>query len=263
MRNRTIIIFMVAVIQFAAGTSFSQVRLGTLKLRSKEVYEFQGTDIVVVDTLIMLDSSRVILNPSKANNYFHIKKMRVGKGAVISGRGANGTKGKTGVVGTYAGGPCRDGGDGQQGTPGGTGNDAVNLYLYVTELDIAGNLTIDLTGGDGGEGGKGGMGGGGSAGTRVCAGGSGGLGGPGSGGGNGGNGGTLTITSPYGADLRPRIGDQIIVKSFGGFAGQGGLGGQGGQKGLGRLKDGTTGKNGQPGTAGKAGKPGSIFFERK
>jgi hypothetical protein len=242
---------------------FSQVRLHILKLQPKEVYEFRGTDIVSVDTLILLDSSRIILNTSKVDNFLYAKKMKVGKGVRIIGRGANGIPGMAGTPGLSGNGPCRDGLDGQQGSIGGDGNNAVNLLLYVTDLKITGNLTVNLTGGDGGDGGKGGMGGGGSAGTRVCAGGSGGAGGPGSAGGNGGNGGNLTITSPYGADLRPQIGDKIIVKSFGGFAGQGGLGGVGGQKGLGNQKDGITGKNGQPGIAGKAGKPGGIFFERK
>src|SRR5262245_57027225 len=43
---------------FASG----QVRLRKLTIGPKEVYELQGSDIIVVDTLVMMDSSRLILN---------------------------------------------------------------------------------------------------------------------------------------------------------------------------------------------------------
>ena len=241
----------------------AQIRMNALRLHQKEIYELKGSDIIVLDTLVMGDSSTLILNKGVADNFIHAKKMIVGKGATINGRGIPGESGKPGAKGIYSGSPCRDGSDGQSGSAGASAGNAVNVFLYVTDLTIKGTLIVDLTGGDGGPGGRGGAGGDGSPGTKLCAGGSGGAGGAGMAGGDGGNGGNFTITSPFGTELRPRVGDKIIVKSFGGFGGQGGEGGAGGQRGLGSMKDGATGRKGTNGSNGKAGKPGGIFFERK
>jgi len=160
------VVLLVLIIQ----ESSAQIRMNTLRLQRKEVFEIQGSDIMVIDTLILGDSSKIILNKSLADNYIHAKKMVVGRGAAIDGRGKSGAAGKPGPRGLYAGSPCRDGSDGQAGTAGEHATNAVNLFLYVTELAINGTLIIDLTGGDGGEGGKGGIGGDGSAGTRLCPG---------------------------------------------------------------------------------------------
>jgi len=234
-----------------------------LTVKHKEVYEIRGTDILVVDTLILRDSARLVLNPLKKDNFIHAKKIIAGKGSVIDGKGRTGLRGKVGIHGFSSGGPCRDGTDGQPGSPGDNGRDGVNLLLYVDELIIEGSLIIDLAGGDGGDGGKGGAGGDGNRGTKLCAGGNGGAGGPGAAGGNGGRAGNLTFTSKYGTDLRSWMGQRIIVRSYGGFAGQGGDGGLGGQRGLGPNKEGDQGKKGLPGTEGTLGKPGGVFFERK
>ena len=151
-----------------APNAGAQIRLGILTVQRKEIYQIRGTDILVVDTLVLLDSARIMLNPSKRNNYIHAKKIVAGKGSVIDGKGPRGEDGKHGTNGSSSGGPCRDGSDGQPGTPGNPGKDAVNLFLYVDDLRINGTLIIDLAGGDGGDGGRGGAGGGGDRGTRVC-----------------------------------------------------------------------------------------------
>jgi hypothetical protein len=241
----------------------AQIRLTTLTLEPREVYELQGTDVMVVDTLTLGDSARIILNKAKKDNFIHVKKLVVGRGVVIEAKGKIGLVGLVGSAGPVLIGPCKDGIGGQPGTPGTGGKDAVNLFLYFNELKISGNLLIDLAGGDGGDGGKGGPGGDGNPGTKLCQGGNGGTGGNGGAGGNGGNAGNLTITSRYGADLRNLMGEKIIVRSFGGFAGLGGEGGLGGMCGLSSLRDGVPGRRGQSGPQGTAGKPGGVFFERK
>ena len=264
MKRRVLIVFFFLFI-FAQGVS--QIRLNTLTVERHQVYEILGTDILVVDTLILRDSARLILNASKKENFIHAKKIMVGRGCVIDGKGKNGIPGVVGLSGFSFGGPCRDGSEGQPGTPGSGGADGLNLSLYVDELIIYGNLRIDLSGGDGGDGGKGGTGGDGNPGTKLCQGGSGGSGGNGAKAGNGGHGGNLKITSKYGSDLRNWIGDKITdrikFRAYGGFAGIGGEGGAGGQPGLSSSRDGDPGKKGAHGADGVPGKPGGIFFELK
>jgi len=241
----------------------AQIRLTTLTVGPNEVFELQNTDVMVVDTLILHDSSRIVLNTLKTDNFIHLKKLIVGRGSAIVGKGAPGIPGTVGLSASTPGGPCRDGTTGQPGTMGTTGTNGVNLFLYLDELLVKGNLVIDLAGGDGGDGGKGGNGGDGNTGTRLCQGGNGGDGGAGAAGGRGGQGGNLTITSTYGTNLRNMMGEKIIVRSYGGFGGIGGEGGTGGQCGLSPSKDGDQGRKGQAGLQGKAGKPGGIFYVQK
>ncbi len=241
----------------------AQIRKSQLTLKPKEVFELGSGDVLVADTIVMGDSSRIILNLLKSENYIHAKKLVVGRGAVIVGRGVSGIAGSEGISSTTSGGPCRDGSGGLGGTAGTAGGHAINLFLYLDELLIKGSLIIDLAGGDGGDGGDGGKGGDGNSGTRLCQGGNGGDGGPGGSGGNGGHGGNLTITSKYGANLRNLIGEKIIVRVYGGFGGVGGDGGLGGLCGLGPLRDGDQGKKGALGAQGKPGKPGGIFYVQK
>lgn len=241
---------------------FSQIRMTSLLLKQKEVFEIQGTDILVVDTLIMRDSSRIILNSSKKDNFIHAKVTIVGVGCKIIGKGSSGRTGKPGKKGISLTAPCRSGTDGDAGTDGTAGRDGVNLFLYLTHLKVNGNLTMDISGGDGGDGGKGGTGGDGSPGTKVCQGGDGANGGKGGNGGDGGKSGTLTVNCKQCPDLHLWMGERLIIKNFGGFAGLGGEGGLEGQRGLSSSKDGAQGKRGPAGTDGEAGKPGLISFER-
>lgn len=257
------LVLIVVFFLFIFDEGVSQIRLNVLTIESHEVYEIQGTDILVVDALILGDSARIMLNTSKKGNFIHAKKIVVGKGCTIDGTGKNGIQGSHGAPGWSPGGPCRDGSSGLAGLPGTPGQDAVNLFLYFDELTINGSLRIDLTGGDGGDGGKGGTGGDGNPGTKLCKGGNGGNGGNGAAGGNGGQSGNLTFTSKYGTDLRSWMGEKIILRLYGGFAGIGGEGGLGGQRGLSTYRDGDQGRKGLAAAGGVSGKPGTIFFERK
>lgn len=237
-----------------------------LEVKAGESFEITGTDILVVDTLVMQDSSRIILNREKADNFIHAKVIRIGKGCMIMGKGDNGTDGASGYGGYTAEGPCKDGVAGRNGTAGTASQNGVNLFLYFDQLIITGNLSFELSGGNGGDGGRGGNGGGGSPGTRLCSGGNGGNGGNGANGGNGGNGGNLTLTCNNCADLRNLLGGKIKVRTYGG---NGGLGGEGGHPGLAGLvnagqasQDGALGTKGKTGQSGVRGKDGAINFEQ-
>ena len=230
-----------------------------------ETFELTGSDIIVVDTLIMLDSSKIILNSEKADNFIHAKIVKIGVGCEIIGKGSNGTNGEAGLPGYTAIGPCKDGISGRNGTPGTSANNGINLYLYFDVLTIKNKLLIELSGGDGGDGGGGGIGGGGSPGTRLCQGGDGGKGGDGSPGGNGGDGGNLTLSCKGCPDLRGWLGNKINVRAYGGNAGLGGDGGLGGLAGLvsaGKTLDGEQGPKGKAGVSGESGRNGAINIEQ-
>jgi hypothetical protein len=228
--------------------SWAQIRLNKLVIESNEKYQILGTDIIVVDTLVMYDSSSIILNSSKQDNFVHAKIASFGNGCMIFGHGINGTSGKQGENGLTQSAPCRNGSAGKDGLSGERGKDAINLSLYLTVMKINGSLIIDLNGGDGGNGGIGGRGGDGGSGTRVCPAGDGGNGGNGGDSGDGGNGGAFSINCKLCPDLHLLLGEKLMIKNYGGFGGVGGDGGSGGQKGLGPVRD---GKNGLRGTEGK------------
>jgi len=217
-----------------------------------------GTDIIVVDTLVMNDSSSIILNSSKQDNFIHVKIASFGKGCMIFGHGLNGAPGKQGENGLTQSSPCRNGSSGKDALPGERGKDAINLSLYLNVMKINGSLIINLNGGDGGNGGGGGHGGGGGSGTRVCPAGDGGGGGNGADGGDGGNGGAFSISCKQCQDLHLLVGDKLIIKNYGGFGGVGGDGGQGGQAGLGPVRDGKNGLRGTEGKHASQGKAGLI-----
>jgi hypothetical protein len=240
---------------FFVSICAAQIRLNKLVLEAKEKYQIIGSDIMVVDTLVMNDSSSIILNPSKLDNFIHAKIASFGKGCAIYGHGINGAVGKHGENGAAQSSPCRNGAFGKNAFSGERGKDATNLSLYLNVMKINGSLIVNLNGGDGGKGGIGGRGGDGGSGTRVCAGGDGGSGGNGADGGDGGNGGAFSISCKQCPSLHLIMGDKLIVKNYGGFGGVGGDGGVGGQAGLGPLRD---GKNGQRGTEGKHAVQGKV-----
>lgn len=237
-----------------------------LIIRTNEKFELSGSDILVVDTLVMEDSSAILLNRIKADNFIHAKVALIGKGCSIVGNGLNGTHGDPGLQGYTVEGPCKNGTAGRNGSPGTSATHGVNLFLYFDKLTVKEKLLIELNGGHGGDGGRGGIGGGGSPGTRLCQGGNGGNGGNGAKGGNGGNGGNLTISCKQCPDLRSWLGTKLMVRSFGGNAGLGGEGGLGGLAGLvnsgKNSKDGEIGSRGQLGERGETGKNGAINFEQ-
>ncbi|GHN00054.1 hypothetical protein WSM22_15430 [Cytophagales bacterium WSM2-2] len=241
----------------------SQIRLDKLVLEPKQKFVIENTDILVVDTLIMKDSSSIFLNLSKQNNFIHAKQVVVGKGCSILGNGKNGEKGKPGEPGARQPAPCRSGSSGAGASNGFSGEHGVDLSLYMNSLKINGSILINLNGGDGGDGGKGGDGGDGGSGTRVCPAGDGGKGGNGAHGGGGGQGGSLVIKCKTCEDLHLIMGNKLTVKNFGGFGGLGGDGGAGGHAGLGPLRDGTNGPRGVNGKSAPQGKTGGVNLGRE
>lgn len=242
--------------------SFSQIRLEKLEISYRQPYKITGSDILVVDTLVMRDSARIYLNPEIENNIINAKVLIAGKGSMIVGRGQNGKRGAVGIAGSNQSAPCRNGEDGLNGGNGEAGKNGLNLSLYVGQLKISGTLIIDVNGGDGGDGGRGGRGGDGGSGTRVCRGGNGGKGGNGGNGSTGGNGGNVLVNCKNCQDLYLLQGHQLIIKNYGGFAGTGGDVGSGGRAGLGTKQDGKNGSRGVAGQQGRAGKTGIVTLEK-
>jgi hypothetical protein len=261
---RIIVLLLVLVIP---GLMMGQVRLARLELKKHEVYEIKKADILVVDTLIMNDSSRLVFDHQVPENFLHVKKWIVHGVAFVDGHGIYGLRGRNGRTGSSPSTPCTPGGVGLAGTEGTNGANGLTISSYLSDIEIKGKLVIDVSGGDAGDGGNGGRGGGGGPGTRLCAGGNGGNGGPGSKGGNGGNAGTVNLIAPRIPELRSMLDQTIIIRTYGGNHGLGGNGGAGGDAGLsptGNTKmDGRTGRKGQRGPDGIAGKPGTINFPDK
>lgn len=255
-------VLVVLLFIFLISPCYSQIRVTKLVLEPKEKFVVEKSDILVVDTLIMLDSSSIILNLSKKDNFIHAKQVIVGTNCSIIGHGANGGRGTSGERGITARAPCRRGLPGANASEGAVGNDGVNLSLYFGNLKINGSMIINLNGGDGGDGGDGGVGGDGGPGTRVCVAGDGGKGGNGSNGGNGGHGGAFSISCKSCEDLHLIMGHKLIVKNFGGLAGTGGDGGLGGHAGLGPGGDGKNGFKGFNGANAQRGKDGAVNLSR-
>jgi hypothetical protein len=254
------LIFFFFVSSFTLG--YSQIRLTKLVIEHNEKFVIEKSDILVVDTLVMRDSSSIILNLSKKENFIHAKEVVIGSGCLIIGHGINGKPGISGEAGITARAPCRRGLPGSNATEGILGQDGVNLSLYFNNLKINGSVIINLNGGDGGDGGNGGIGGDGGSGARVCVAGDGGKGGNGANGGNGGHGGNLSFNCKNCEDLHLIMGQKLIVKNFGGLGGQGGEGGMGGRAGLGPSGDGKNGLKGFKGAHADHGKDGSVNLSR-
>lgn len=257
---RALILF---IFLFFGGVCSAQIRITKLVLDPGEKFMMEKSDILVVDTLIMQDSSSIILNLNKKDNFIHAKEVIVGDHCSILGHGVNGKPGSPGEEGVTSRVPCRSGTSGGNAISGIPGQDATNLSLYFTSLKINGSLLINLNGGDGGNGGKGGRGGDGGPGTRVCAAGNGGKGGNGATGGVGGHGGMVNINCKNCEDLHLIMGNKLIVKNFGGFGGLGGESGYGGQAGLGPAGDGKNGQRGIDGAGAPQGKTGAVNLSRQ
>ena len=256
-------LFLLLMLTFLAGASYAQVRVKTLVIEKNQVYELENSDILVADTLIMRDSSRLVLNKLKKDNYIRVNTLIIGDRCVIDGRGLNGQPGRDGAGGSTPIGPCNDGAPGRSGGRGLDGTPGVNLFLYIENIKLAGILTIDLSGGNGGRGGDGGIGGGGSPGTVHCHGGNGGNGGNAGQGGNGADGGNLTLSSKKDPLIQNYIGSGITVYTHGGLPGVPGKVGERGPAGLGPAR--RHGKNGELGLEapnGLAGISGKVNVEK-
>lgn len=247
---------------FLPALLLAQVRVTKLVIRSHETFKLENTDIIVADSLIMEDSSRLVLNNLKRENYIRAQVAVFGNYCVIDGRGQVGSPGRDGGSGMTPIGPCRDGSPGRNGSKGLDGTPGIDLFLYLEDVKIKGRLVIDLSGGNGGRGGNGGNGGGGSPGTLHCNGGNGANGGNAGQGGNGANGGALTITSRKNPSIQNWVGNKIMVYNYGGLPGERGIAGYHGAAGLGPSKK--NGRNGEPGLDarnGLAGLKGAVNFE--
>lgn len=254
----------VIILLLACSSSFAQICVDKFVIGKGETFRITGSDIVVADTLIMMDSARIVLNKLRPENYIRARVAIVASHCMIDGRGTRGVSGRNGRPGMTPDGPCQDGTNGGRGSAGLEGTCGINLFLYIDSMTVVGTLTIDLSGGNGGDGGRGGPGGGGSPGTRHCSGGNGGNGGAGGAGGSGGPGGTLTLGGDNVDGLRAMLRSEIIVLNKGGSFGYGGFAGQGGPAGLAPSgRNGKTGLAGRDGDHGYPGHNGTIFFESK
>lgn len=247
---------LVVLILGSSVSALSQVRVSTLTIKKNEVYKLNPSDIIVADTLIMMDSSRIVLNSLKPENFIRAGVVIIGNNCVIDGRGTNGNRGRDGIEGTTPTGPCKNGVAGRSGGRGLDGTPGIKLFLYIDKIKSFGSLTIDLSGGNGGDGGNGGGGGGGSPGTNQCNGGNGGNGGNAGAGGNGGDGGVLTLGGKEAREVRKKLGSTLKVFNKAGTFGYAGIVGHAGPAGLGPNR--RNGKDGQPGIEGQDGRPGNI-----
>src|SRR5688572_57214 len=116
----------------------AQVRVGKLVVESRKVFELNSADIIVADTLEMRDSSRLLLNKLKHENYIRVKVAIIGKKCVIDGKGVQGKPGRQGTAVKMPMGPCKDGIPGKEGLRGLDGTSGVNLFLYIDKLIIEG-----------------------------------------------------------------------------------------------------------------------------
>lgn len=253
------------ILILVTGSLHAQVRLSKLVIKPKETYVLKQSDILVADTLIMGDSSTLILNKIKSENYLRVKVARFGNYCIIDAKGINGKPGRNGNNGNTPTGPCQNGTPGKEGTRGLDGTNAINLFLYLDRITVRGQLIIDISGGEGGRGGNGGNGGGGSPGTTHCNGGNGANGGLAGQGGNGGNGGKLEIEVPKPSLFKDLVlAKKIIIKDYGGGPGPSGRGGYHGGAGLGPSK--RNGKDGVPGPYNKnglSGEQGEVIIKGK
>jgi hypothetical protein len=255
-------IILIISLNVISATLHAQIRINKLVVAKGETYAIVGSDILVADTLVMQDSSRIVLNSLRTENFIRVTVALFGNNCVIDGNGVNGKAAPKGNPGQSPIGPCQNATAGRNGPRGLDGTSGINLFFYIDQLKSIGSLTIRLSGGNGGDGGDGGPGGGGSPGTTHCFGGNGGDGGNGGVGGNGGNGGVLTLGGKDKRNVRALLGDSFNVQTSGGTFGYGGIAGYAGPPGLGPGKK--NGKPGVPGKEGQHGRPGNmgtIHFE--
>ena len=163
--TRVLIVLLLLTVSCA---SLAQVRVSKLVIESKDTFELKNSDILVADTLVMKDSSTLVLNKLKRENYIRAQVVVIGNHCIIDGKGLNGQEGRNGTSGSTPFGPCANGTPGRNGGKGLDGTPGINLFLYIEDVKLTGKLIIDLSGGNGGRGGDGGSGGGGAR-SRLSA----------------------------------------------------------------------------------------------
>src|SRR5579859_1853232 len=100
------LITLVLLFNLFVSLGWCQIRLNKLVLEPNEKYQISSGDILVVDTLIMQDSSFIILNDKRSDNFIHAQIASIGRGCVILGLGINGLSGKAGDNGLTQSAPC-------------------------------------------------------------------------------------------------------------------------------------------------------------
>lgn len=244
---------------FLSFASVAQLRYTKLVVEPGKVFSYEESDILVADTLIMLDSSSIVLNHLKQENYLYAKVAIFGKGCSIKGNAEHGKPGVSGRAGTSFNTPCKDATNGEDAQHGANGGRATSLLIYIKEIQVSNPILISLSGGNGGHGGKGGDGGSAGAGTIHCNGGDGGNGGKGGFGANGGNGGDLMVNLPVAEQTKLKLHLRVFLKA--GTYGRGGRGGYSGSGGLGpRGKHGRNGLQGEDGFDGALGTDGVVSY---
>lgn len=231
-----------------------------LEIPKKSSYELKG-DTLILDELIMHDSSSIILKHSSSTCYIRVNKLKIGKQCWIVGSGMNGTSARPATDAEISEGPCNHGKPGAVGKNGANGERGKNLTLEVTELESnLYPLLLRLNGGNGGDGGSGGNGGNGSKSTIHCDC-HGGNGGNGGNGGDGGAGGTLIFRC---AQCPSNLLSSGVIKFNlqGGYSGYGGEGGRGGAIGTGAMQTSKRGANGKHGQRGKNGTEGNFIYNK-
>ena len=131
---------------------FASVNLyGQPSLRIEKGVNFQMTsEQLILDSLVMQDSSTLLLDNRYLTNIIRVNFLSIGKYCMLIGSvkdGENGTAGKNGFERS----PGLDGGKGK------TGLSAVNLVFSFSKLSLPDNFIIKLSGGKGGDGGVGGI----------------------------------------------------------------------------------------------------------
>lgn len=119
----------------------------TLRVNTREIFQLTGRNFSL-DSLILADSSQLLLDEHFDLTLIRSNYVSIGKGCAIIGIGKPGAQGITGANSASA-----SYSDGRPGAPGFAG---ISLIFNIRYLDLDGDLTINLTGGQGGDGGVGG-----------------------------------------------------------------------------------------------------------
>ena len=132
---------------FLLFAGYSLVAQPSLKVDKGVVFQLTG-DSFSIDSLIMADSSALLLDNRHSTNLLRANFVSIGTGCILSGAGKNGENGPPGSDGStalYAAGKAGRG-----------GFSAVNLVLNFYRIHIESEFQILLIGGSGGNGGIGG-----------------------------------------------------------------------------------------------------------
>jgi hypothetical protein len=228
-----------------------------LEIRKNGTLKFSGTTNLMVTKLVAAEGARILYERSDRSSevLLNITVTRDASGLAdlrIVGNGKNGTpdfqpgfRANGGSGGRNAKGPsfrypngksASSGGDGGRGDPGGDGEEAADVTLYLPNVSAGSKLRADVIGGNGGrgqDGGNGGRGGDGSV-NHDCRGG--GRGGAGGTGGSAGDAGKFFVflvvkDTDSAAAKKLKSGFKVEVNSARGVVGAGGQGGDGGRAG--------------------------------